>query len=49
MPNLTDIPGIPEIGTRTKGDPRITIAILDEPIWEKGTSCAAPIVTGISA
>ena len=29
MPNLTDIPGISQIWTRTKGDPRIKIAILD--------------------
>ncbi|MFM6911345.1 MAG: S8 family serine peptidase, partial [Dolichospermum sp.] len=29
MPNLTDIPGISPIWTRTKGDPRIKIAILD--------------------
>ncbi|UKO98991.1 S8 family peptidase [Nostoc sp. UHCC 0870] len=29
MPNLTDIPGIPQIWTRTKGDPQIKIAILD--------------------
>ena len=29
MPNLTDIPGISHIWTRTKGDPRIKIAILD--------------------
>ncbi|BAY21342.1 peptidase S8/S53 [Calothrix sp. NIES-2100] len=29
MPDLTDIPGIPQIWTRTKGDPRIKIAILD--------------------
>ncbi|MEA5517005.1 PatA/PatG family cyanobactin maturation protease [Nodularia sp. UHCC 0506] len=29
MPDLTDIPGIPEIWTRTKGDLRIKIAILD--------------------
>lgn len=31
MPNLTDIPGIPEIWKHTTGDPRITIAILDGP------------------
>jgi hypothetical protein len=31
MPNLTDIPGIPQIWTQTTGDPRITIAILDGP------------------
>ncbi|WP_414566353.1 MULTISPECIES: S8 family peptidase [unclassified Anabaena] len=31
MPNFTDIPGIPEIWTRTQGDPRIKIAILDGP------------------
>jgi cyanobactin maturation PatA/PatG family protease len=29
MPNLTDIPGISQIWTRTKGDPRVKIAILD--------------------
>ncbi|MDB9322086.1 MULTISPECIES: S8 family serine peptidase [Cyanophyceae] len=29
MPDLTDIPGISQIWTRTKGDPRIKIAILD--------------------
>lgn len=29
MPNLTDIPGIPQIWKHTKGDRRITIAILD--------------------
>jgi cyanobactin maturation PatA/PatG family protease len=29
MPNLIDIPGISQIWTRTKGDPRIKIAILD--------------------
>ncbi len=29
MPNLTDIPGIPEIWKHTTGDSRITIAILD--------------------
>jgi hypothetical protein len=29
MPNLTDIPGIPEIWKQTKGDTRIKIAILD--------------------
>lgn len=29
MPNLTDIPGIPELWTHTKGDPQIKIAILD--------------------
>lgn len=31
MPDLTDIPGIPQIWTRTKGDHRIRIAILDGP------------------
>ncbi len=29
MPDLITIPGIPELWTRTKGDPRIKIAILD--------------------
>ncbi|HAX79128.1 MAG TPA: peptidase S8 [Cyanobacteria bacterium UBA11372] len=29
MPDLITIPGIPELWTHTKGDPRITIAILD--------------------
>ncbi|GET44075.1 PatA/PatG family cyanobactin maturation protease [Microseira wollei] len=29
MPDLIAIPGIPELWTHTKGDPRITIAILD--------------------
>lgn len=31
MPNLTEIPGIPELWTRTLGDSRIRIAILDGP------------------
>ncbi|MFK0733149.1 MAG: PatA/PatG family cyanobactin maturation protease [Gloeotrichia echinulata GP01] len=31
MPDLTDIPGISQIWTRTKGDHRIRIAILDGP------------------
>ncbi|NET08257.1 MAG: PatA/PatG family cyanobactin maturation protease [Merismopedia sp. SIO2A8] len=29
MPDLTDIPGLSELWTHTKGDPRITIAVLD--------------------
>ena len=29
MPDLITIPGIPELWTQTKGDPRIKIAILD--------------------
>jgi cyanobactin maturation PatA/PatG family protease len=32
MPDLTAIPGIPDLWTYTKGDPRITIAILDGPV-----------------
>lgn len=32
MPDLTAIPGIPDLWTHTKGDPRITIAILDGPV-----------------
>lgn len=36
MPNLTDIPGISQIWTRTKGDPRVKIAILDSAAdWER--------------
>jgi len=31
MPDLTNIPGIPELWTRTRGDPLIKIAILDGP------------------
>lgn len=31
MPDLTNIPGIPELWTQTKGDPRIKIAIVDGP------------------
>jgi cyanobactin maturation PatA/PatG family protease len=32
MPDLTAIPGIPDLWTYTQGDPRITIAILDGPV-----------------
>lgn len=32
MPDLTDIPGLSELWTHTKGDPRITIAVLDGPV-----------------
>lgn len=32
MPALTDIPGIPELWTHTKGDRRIKIALIDGPV-----------------
>lgn len=36
MPNLTDIPGIPELWRCTLGDSRIKIAILDSSQGDKG-------------
>ncbi|MBW4494386.1 MAG: PatA/PatG family cyanobactin maturation protease [Oscillatoria princeps RMCB-10] len=32
MPDLTDIPGIPELWARTLGDPGITIAVIEGPV-----------------